>query len=261
MKRETKISFCVSLALHIAVYHVLNISLTRPPSWGMAFGQTIIEVKLVAGTPPAPSKPVAPPKPAAPEKPKPPEPKPEPKPEPVVTPPEPVPAVEEPVMSVPEPVETASADIAPQEAPPEPKPVAEPPPEPAKPAQPAGRGKGDHGKGVSEADYATLAKPGVAWISDVRYRRNPAPQYPVKAIIQKIEGLVYLVVDIDPSGRPSGVAVHKSSGSFLLDDAALKAVWRWEFEPAMDGGIYVKSRTLIPVEFELMTRSEAVRGK
>lgn len=126
---------------------------------------------------------------------------------------------------------------------------------------PSPAAKGHQGKGEDEIDLSSLGSPGVAWVKDVRYRKNTPPVYPIKAVVNKIQGLVYLIVDIEPNGTPSNVVLHKTSGSHLLDKAAVDAVWRWEFEPAKEGDRYVKSRTRIPIRFELVSRSAASKSK
>lgn len=294
MMRDTKVGFCASLGLHAAVLFGMGPDMFRPADWGMAYGEGTFQVELIEGAP-APAAPAAKPVAAPAKKTVAPIPPPTPEPEPVKppepeTPLEPVAPVMEPVVTIPDHVQAAPAS---EPVTPTAEPVAAPstpvssvalteltslamsaptPPEnvivsqPAVASTSAGESplpstKGERGKGADEMDMVNLASPGVAWLKNVRYRRNTPPDYPVKAIIQKIEGLVYLVVDIDPAGRAVAVKIHRSSGSAMLDEAAVKAVWRWEFEPAVEDGKQVKSRTLIPVEFELMSRAAATKSR
>lgn len=97
----------------------------------------------------------------------------------------------------------------------------------------------------------SLESDGAKFVESVEYRHNPPPKYPPRARALGVEGRVELLVEIDARGHPTRVAVHESSGSYRLDDAARSAVRRWEFVPAREDGQPVESRTLIPVTFHL----------
>lgn len=83
------------------------------------------------------------------------------------------------------------------------------------------------------------------------YLRNQPPEYPQLAKQMRQEGLVILKVEVDQKGVPITVEVEQGSGYQLLDQAALKAVKRWRFQPERIGGMPVKSRVSIPVRFRL----------
>jgi protein TonB len=80
---------------------------------------------------------------------------------------------------------------------------------------------------------------------------NRKPAYPAEARRRHLEGLVVLQVAVSARGTPDSVAVLKSSGHALLDDAALAAVRLWRFEPATRGGIAVPAPAEVPVRFRL----------
>jgi protein TonB len=84
-----------------------------------------------------------------------------------------------------------------------------------------------------------------------RYRSNPEPEYPALARRRRQEGLVLLSVRVDAKGRAETVAVRISSGFALLDEAALEAVRRWEFEPGRFRGDPVPSQVEVPIRFQL----------
>lgn len=84
-----------------------------------------------------------------------------------------------------------------------------------------------------------------------RYRRNPAPDYPDEARRLRQEGVVLLRVQVSAKGRVDGVEIERSSGSPSLDQAAMRAVLRWEFEPARRGDAPVASTVTVPVRFRL----------
>lgn len=83
------------------------------------------------------------------------------------------------------------------------------------------------------------------------YLRNQPPEYPKLAKQMRQEGLVILRVEVDQKGVPTTVEVEQGSGYQLLDQAALKAVKRWRFQPERIGGVPVKSKVSIPVRFRL----------
>lgn len=87
--------------------------------------------------------------------------------------------------------------------------------------------------------------------ADPNYFHNPPPEYPELAKQMRQEGLVMLAVDVDREGMPIKVDILKSSGFHLLDQAAVKAVWRWKFQPGRIGDLPVQSNVTIPIRFYL----------
>lgn len=83
------------------------------------------------------------------------------------------------------------------------------------------------------------------------YLRNPAPAYPAMARRMGQQGKVVLRVFVNPGGAAAQVEVRASSGSDLLDNAALDAVRRWRFVPARRGDQPVAAWVLIPITFTL----------
>lgn len=84
-----------------------------------------------------------------------------------------------------------------------------------------------------------------------RYARNPPPPYPWEAFVQRQQGRVDLLVDVDEQGRPRRVAVEHSSGSRFLDEAARTAVQGWRFVPARRGPQPITSMCRVPIQFRL----------
>ena len=60
-----------------------------------------------------------------------------------------------------------------------------------------------------------------------------------------------LNVIVDEEGNPLEISILTSSGFSALDEAAIAAVSRWEFEPEQQNNQFVKSRVHIPVAFQL----------
>lgn len=79
--------------------------------------------------------------------------------------------------------------------------------------------------------------------------QSPAPTYPASALRKGESGVVLLNVSVDPQGRPTRVRVAQRSGSRALDRAAIEAVQRWHFQPAMAAGQPVAGQVQVPIEF------------
>ncbi len=80
-----------------------------------------------------------------------------------------------------------------------------------------------------------------------------APIYPSFMKNMQIEGTVILNVVILENGLVGDVSVITSAGEGTngLDQAAITAVKKWEFEPAKSGNIPVKCRVSLPFVFSL----------
>lgn len=76
------------------------------------------------------------------------------------------------------------------------------------------------------------------------------PQYPQDALAQGIGGMVVLLVDVDAQGKPAKVNVDKSEPQGVFDAAAVEAVRKWRFNPALENGKPVASRIRVPISFD-----------
>lgn len=81
--------------------------------------------------------------------------------------------------------------------------------------------------------------------------RNPQPRYPRAARRRGLEGRVILRVFVEADGRVRSVDVIHSSTHAMLDEAAIEALRRWQFDPARRSGMAVASWVDIPVAFRL----------
>lgn len=97
--------------------------------------------------------------------------------------------------------------------------------------------------------------PGASSAASAALSLNPAPIYPPAAVRDGVEGIVEIEIAVDASGRPSKVLLAKTSGSALLDEAALSAAKLWRFTPAMSSAGPTNSRVVVPVRFALSGRS------
>jgi protein TonB len=86
------------------------------------------------------------------------------------------------------------------------------------------------------------------------YLRNPPPGYPAAARRNGEEGTVTLRVLVSVAGEPREVALERSSGSDVLDAAALATVKTWRFVPARRGGEAQEAWVLVPIVFRLEPR-------
>lgn len=70
---------------------------------------------------------------------------------------------------------------------------------------------------------------------DDRFRNRPPP-YPLDAAQLGIQGTVTLMIHVSETGVARGADVVSSSGSASLDQAAIDAVRKWRFHPAIREG-------------------------
>ena len=80
---------------------------------------------------------------------------------------------------------------------------------------------------------------------------NPRPAYPEASQARREQGQVQLRLAIDAAGRVIDIVVQRSAGYTALDEAALAAVRRWRFEPALRGGRPVPASMTLGVTFQI----------
>jgi protein TonB len=73
---------------------------------------------------------------------------------------------------------------------------------------------------------------------DDRFRNRPPP-YPLDAAMRGEAGAVLVIIHVSAYGVATGADVAESSGSASLDRAAVAAVRKWHFHPAMKEGLAV----------------------
>lgn len=131
---------------------------------------------------------------------------------------------------------------------PSPAPAAAPPVLESEPAR--GAATDGAGAGPSAVRGAADGAPnGATQIAALRIA--PVPEYPASAKRLRQEGVVLLVVEVSAGGRPLAVSVARSSGVASLDEAAVRGVRRWRFDPARTAGLPVASRVEVPIRFSL----------
>ncbi len=178
----------------------------------------VIEVSLLAPPPPPQPK-------VTPKQPEPPKPEPKPKVQPKAKP-------EPRQLLQPQPVAERIMEQAPEPAP---VVVAPAPPAPVVAAPPR-----VEPEPVVEAPRFNAA-----------YLNNPPPAYPLSARRRGIEGRVLVRAEVLADGSCNRVELKKTSGSELLDQAALEAVRKWHFVPAKKGAQAITAWVEVPITFKL----------
>jgi protein TonB len=120
-----------------------------------------------------------------------------------------------------------------------PRPTAKPAPAaPVTPAPPA-------------AVSAAPAAPQTVSATEIQSTTPVSATYPARSrrLGETGTAMVRLLIDID--GRPTQVALHKSSSHALLDEEALSAVRKARFKPYAVGGVAQPVWVLIPINFVL----------
>lgn len=98
-------------------------------------------------------------------------------------------------------------------------------------------------KSVSASKKANIPQPVVIL--------NTPPNYPETARRAGWEGRVTVRVEVSADGVPTTVTLGKSSGYGVLDQAALRAVKSWRFQPRTIGGVAMAGVVEVPVNFAL----------
>jgi TonB family protein len=81
--------------------------------------------------------------------------------------------------------------------------------------------------------------------------KSVQPAYPVKAQGRKLEGWVDVEFTVSEAGRVKDVAVRAASSPGIFEDAAVKAVSQWRYQPILRDARPVPVRTQIRVRFAL----------
>lgn len=136
-------------------------------------------------------------------------------------------------------VKPVAAPILPLVIPePEPQVVSEEPPLPVAAPQ-------------EEPTLVPVEHPGALPEYNAAHLHNPAPAYPAIAKRLRIEGTVLVRVLVSSAGLPKKIERARTSGSPVLDEAALKAVRDWVFVPARRGTESIEAWVEIPIKFHL----------
>ena len=78
---------------------------------------------------------------------------------------------------------------------------------------------------------------------------QPAPRYPQEALRRNDGGTVRVRVTVATDGSVDRLEVEEGSGNRYLDRAAMEAVRRWRFQPAVRDGQPVVADVVVPIVF------------
>lgn len=88
-----------------------------------------------------------------------------------------------------------------------------------------------------------------------RLIRDEKPKYTAEAMRNKIEGAVFMQAVIERTGRVGEVRVTRSlDREFGLDEQAVRAVRKWQFEPGHKNGVAVA--VLVDIEMTFALRKD-----
>jgi periplasmic protein TonB len=93
--------------------------------------------------------------------------------------------------------------------------------------------------------------PPVQETANMTVSRRVDPVYPAGSRRDGEQGSGMFRVLVDEKGRPVDVQIAKSSGFPRLDEAAVAAIRKWAFKPAVQNGQPVQSWTRVAVSFKL----------
>ncbi len=106
---------------------------------------------------------------------------------------------------------------------------------------------GGAGRGPSSASGLTPAQL-AATLKRVKYT---PPEFPAKALSQRVSGSVTVEYVVDTNGDPRDVRVVEANPPGVFDRAAITAVKRWHYEPVVANGAPVEVPVRTAIRFEL----------
>jgi TonB family protein len=100
---------------------------------------------------------------------------------------------------------------------------------------------------VAQRNFMTTLIPA----SQLSVLKTVQPNYPSRAVNGKIEGWVDVEFTVAESGKVKDVSVRASSTPGVFDEAALKAVSQWRYQPVLRDAKAVPVRSEIRIRFTL----------
>jgi TonB family protein len=88
-------------------------------------------------------------------------------------------------------------------------------------------------------------------VSSLNRVKYVAPKYPRQAQRRNLSGWVDVVFTVTTDGNVSNVAVRDSNPADIFNNAAVKAVEKWQFESVLESGVAVEKRAGIRMLFAL----------
>jgi protein TonB len=105
---------------------------------------------------------------------------------------------------------------------------------------------------AAPANSAKITEPSTELPSaDAAGLNNKAPAYPMLSRKRKEQGTVWLLLLVSKEGLVKELKLKKTSGFDRLDQAALQAVKKWQFQPARKQGQPIDYWYELPLKFSL----------
>ena len=79
--------------------------------------------------------------------------------------------------------------------------------------------------------------------------KSVQPEYPARALAGKVEGWVELAFTVNEKGSVKGVTVQAASNPGMFDDAAVKAVSQWRYQPVLRDGRPIAVHSSVRIRF------------
>jgi TonB family protein len=102
---------------------------------------------------------------------------------------------------------------------------------------------------LTAARDATAAQTNIVSAASLKRVRMVSPVYPDAARKRGIEGWVELAFTVQTNGTVDAVEVRNASPAEVFDDAAMRAVRQWRFEPVVRNGERVEQRAMVRLKF------------
>ena len=104
-------------------------------------------------------------------------------------------------------------------------------------------------KDLTAAREANALATNVVSANSLKRTRTVQPIYPESARKRGVEGWVELAFTVQPNGSVADVEVRNASPADVFDDAAIRAIRGWRFEPVERNGERVAQRAMVRLRF------------
>jgi len=104
---------------------------------------------------------------------------------------------------------------------------------------------------LAAAREAYARETSIVSVAALNRTRMVDPVYPESAMKRGIEGWIELTFTVQTNGSVNDVEVRNASPAGVFDDAAIRAVRGWRFEPAMHNGEKIAQRAMVRLRFAL----------
>ena len=95
--------------------------------------------------------------------------------------------------------------------------------------------------------------------NSLKRTRTVQPVYPESARKRGVEGWVELAFTVMPNGTVEDVEVRNASPADVFDDAAVRAIRGWRFEPVERNGEKVAQRAMVRLRFAQSPNNDILR--